>query len=81
VTIANGEVQGGPLRLQVSVGQEIAFNVVSDTSEEIHVHGFDLLYDVAPGVATEVRFLADLPGIFEVEIHGSETIIAVLTVS
>lgn len=60
-------------RLQVAVGETVRLEVASDTAEEVHVHGYDLSADVAPGQAASLAFTADIPGIFEVELEKSHT--------
>ncbi|MCI0544700.1 MAG: hypothetical protein L0Z49_09700 [Actinobacteria bacterium] len=81
VGIVGGEVLGGPRDLAVGIGEEVFFRVASDTADELHVHGYDLFYELEPGVATEVRFVADVPGVFEIELEGSHTLVVELTVS
>jgi heme/copper-type cytochrome/quinol oxidase subunit 2 len=60
-------------RLQVAVGETVRLEVASDTAEEVHVHGYDLSADVAPGQTASLAFTADIPGIFEVELEKSHT--------
>lgn len=60
-------------RLQVAIGETVRLEVASDTAEEVHVHGYDLSADVAPGQAASLAFTADIPGIFEVELEKSHT--------
>jgi hypothetical protein len=45
--------------------------VDADVADEVHVHGYDLVADVAPGSPAELTFLADIPGVFEVELESS----------
>lgn len=79
-TVTAGAVEG-PSRIEVGLGEEVVFSVVSDEVDEVHVHGFDLTFDLVAGDETLVRFVADVPGIFEVELHGSHTPLTDLVVS
>jgi len=45
--------------------------VESDVSDEIHVHGYDLVAAVSSGGIGELQFNADIPGIFEVELEDA----------
>ena len=74
VTIAQGEVDG-PDSVEVTLGEEAAFTVTSDEDLELHVHGYDHVYEVGAHETVEVRFLADVPGIFEVETHPGHLIV------
>jgi len=81
VEIVGGEPVGGHQRVDVDLNAEVAIVVTSDTAEEVHVHGYDLLYAVAVGQPLEFRFVADIPGVFEVELEGSGRLLLHLTVS
>jgi hypothetical protein len=70
VTTSAGEV-AGPERFSFAVGDEVSIWVLADTSDEIHVHGYDVYFEVQPGNPVEVAFTADVPGIFEVELESS----------
>ncbi len=73
--LAGGAVTG-PEELRVTLGEEARWEVASDVAQELHVHGYDLVFELAPGEITEVRFVADVPGIFEVETHpGHERVV------
>jgi hypothetical protein len=39
------------------------------TGDEVHLHGYDLSADVAPGRPAVIDFTADAPGVFEVELE------------
>ncbi|MGA7272390.1 MAG: hypothetical protein WB239_15060 [Acidimicrobiia bacterium] len=70
ITVSAGEVSG-PDTLDFKLGDEAAFEVVADVADEVHVHGYDLHFDTQPGVPVKVRFTADVPGEFEVELEGA----------
>ena len=69
VTYAGGEVSGVDPRVNVTLGEPVVLRFTSDVVEEIHVHGYDLYTDLAPGTPAEISFTADIPGSFEVELH------------
>lgn len=79
LSVVDGEVEG-PDTIRVVLGETAVFTVTSDVADEVHVHGFDLTYALEPGVTAEVRFLADVPGIFEVELHGAHVLLTQLVV-
>lgn len=81
IEVENGEVLGGPPDLSVELGSTVHVEVTSDVQEHVHVHGYDLFFDVAPGEVTEIMFVADVPGIFEVELEGTHTLLMKLEVS
>lgn len=64
-------VVAGPESISVVLGEEAAFTVTADVIDEVHVHGYDIHFDVEPGIPTEVRFVADVPGVFEVELEAA----------
>jgi hypothetical protein len=58
----------------------VRFRVRSDEKEEVHIHGYDIKKDLEPGKAVTVSFKATIPGIFEIELEGSGTLLAQLKV-
>jgi hypothetical protein len=80
VTLEGGTVTG-PGRVTAILGDQVSVWVLSDVDAEIHVHGYDLFFDATAGVPIEVSLLADLPGIFEVEVEGSHTLLFDLEVT
>ena len=65
---------GGVRRVTVRKGRRVVLLVRSDVSDEVHLHGYDVSRDVAPGSPARLRFRATLPGRFEVELeeHGRQ---------
>jgi hypothetical protein len=70
VTVQGDEVEG-PDRPTATQGDEVLIVVHADVSDEVHVHGYDLMADVTPGEPARIRFVADVPGVFEVELEGA----------
>jgi hypothetical protein len=81
IVVRNGEPVGGLQELEYSAGDVIRFRVSSNQADEVHVHGYDVEEEIPAGGSATVSFPADIEGIFEVELHGSETQIAELRVN
>jgi hypothetical protein len=80
----------GPV-IQLSVGEEVSRHTVStgdnvllvvtgDTTDEVHVHGYDLLAELRPGQPATITFVADIPGVFDIELEGAHQLLAELEV-
>ena len=80
VEVVGGEPQGGIVRESVDLDSEVVVTVTSDVADEVHVHGYDLMADVAPGAPATIRFTADAPGRFEIELEDTGVQIAELEV-
>ena len=74
VEIEDGVVTGIDL-LKVSLGDTVEVIITSDADGEVHVHGYDLFFDLQPGVPLDLSFVADVPGVFEVELEGSHLLL------
>lgn len=81
VVIRDGEPVGGIEELEYDAGDQIRFEVTSDVADEVHVHGYDLMQDVAAGGTVSFDFPAEIEGIFEVELEGRKEQIAELRVN
>ncbi len=51
MTIRGGEPVDGIVRAEANKGDPVVVIVRSDVADEVHVHGYDLMADVAPGQA------------------------------
>ena len=80
VTIRGGEPVDGIVRAEAKKGDPVVVIVRSDVADEVHVHGYDLSADVAPGKPVRIEFTANLTGRFEIELEGRGKQIAQLTV-
>ena len=78
--VVGGQPQGGIARDSVTQGRDVVITVTSDVADEVHLHGYDLSADVAPGAPATIRFTADAPGRFEIELENSAVQIAELEV-
>lgn len=70
VAFEAGKVTGTGPRVEVALGEKVIIRVRSDVAEEVHVHGYDLMADVAAGGTAEIPLTASIPGGFEVELEG-----------
>jgi hypothetical protein len=80
ITVRDAKPVGGVKRLEYTKGDRIRFEVRSDVSDEIHVHGYDLKKDIQAGGTVRFNFEADLEGVFEVELESRGEQIAELRV-
>jgi hypothetical protein len=69
VRFEGGEVVGGVKVVDVDRNRQVVLVVRSDVADHVHVHGYDLLGDVAPGQPTRISFRANDVGRFEVELE------------
>jgi len=63
-------VGGGPVEAKIAEGTPVVLVVRADVSDEVHVHGYDLHGDVAPGRPARIAFKASIPGRFEAELES-----------
>ena len=64
----------------IKQGSQVVFVVKSELADEVHLHGYDLSADVAPGEPATIRFKANAPGLFEAELESRSLPIAELEV-
>jgi FtsP/CotA-like multicopper oxidase with cupredoxin domain len=81
IRVANGKPVGGVKAITVRKGDRVRIVVASaDTTDEVHLHGYDIKRDLAAGGRVRFSFTADAEGIFEMELESSSTQIAKLEV-
>lgn len=80
VRVVDGRPDGGIARAEASEGDSVVLVVRSDVADHVHVHGYDLFSDVAPGRPARLQFRATLTGRFEIELEDLGREIAQLTV-
>ncbi len=80
VVFENGEVVGGVVEADIEQGTQVRLVVQADVEDEVHLHGYDLFKDVAPGQPARILFRANDVGEFEAELEGLGVPVAVLTV-
>lgn len=76
-----GKPVGGIRQLIYNEGERVRFQVKSGVSDEVHVHGYDIMKDVEAGGTVSFDFPANLEGVFEAELEGRKEQIIELTVN
>ena len=79
VTVRGGSVEGAS-RQRATLNQPVTIRVTSDVADEVHVHGYDKMAAVAAGGTGSVTFVANIPGVFEVEFERSHKLLFTLEV-
>jgi hypothetical protein len=64
----------------VKEGRKVELVVTSEIADEVHVHGYDLTADVAPGAPATIAFTATSTGLFEIELEEHKLPLAELEV-
>jgi hypothetical protein len=77
----NGEVVGGLVEAEVEQGTQVVLTVRADVTDEVHLHGYDLFANVAPGQPARITFRADDAGEFEAELEDLGIPVIELTVT
>ena len=81
IVVVNGAPKGGIVREKVEKGDRVVLIVRSDVTDHVHLHGYDIMRDVAPGRPARLPFKATIPGRFEVELEDRGVPIADITVN
>jgi hypothetical protein len=81
IQVQGGQPVGGVEKIEATVDEPVRIVVSSpDTTEEVHVHGYDVFADLSPQKPAKLDFDTAIEGVFEVELEHSATQIAELTV-
>jgi hypothetical protein len=80
INIQNGRIVSGSTLLQVREGDEITLKIVSDRSDEVHLHGYGLHAYIVPGETAMLAFTATRTGRFGLEMHRSHIELGTLEV-
>jgi hypothetical protein len=81
IVIKHGKPVGGIADLTYNEGEQVRFKVDSDVSDEVHMHGYDIMKDVKAGASVSFDFPATIEGVFEAELEGRKEQILELTVN
>ena len=79
VNVRGGSVEGAS-RQRAPLNQPVTIRVTSDVAEEVHVHGYDKRAAVTAGSSVDITFVANIPGVFEVEFERSHKLLFSLEV-
>jgi hypothetical protein len=80
LVIKNGKPLSGPVVLQVHEGEQVILNIRSDSSDELHLHGYDLHARIRPDETESLRFTANRTGRFGLELHRAHAELGALEV-
>ncbi len=81
IRVEGGKPEGGVRTITLKKGERARIAISSpDTSDEVHVHGYDLKRDLKAGGSVRLSFPAEAEGIFEIELEGAGTQIGKLVV-
>lgn len=80
VDVVGGKPVDGVQRFQIDARDTVTIIVSGDTTDELHIHGYDLVVGFAPGQPGSITFEADIPGIFEAETHHNGDLVMELEV-
>ena len=80
VVVEAGRPKGGIQRPTVDKGDKVVLVVRTDSGEAVHLHGYNIEKDVVPGKAVRMPFTANIAGRFEVELHPTDALLAVIEV-
>jgi hypothetical protein len=74
IYVVGGKPQGGVRTLTYNKGQQVVFTVISDVTDEIHVHGFNFKKEVRKGGSATFSFPATDQGghVIELESRGEQ---------
>ena len=80
IRVVGGRPQGGIQRPTIDQGDKVVLVIRADSGEAVHLHGYNLEQEIVPGAAARMPFTADIAGRFELELHPTDTLLAVLEV-
>ena len=80
LVLEGGRPAGGVKRHRVNAGDSVTLFVSGDTTDELHIHGYDLLVRFSPQQSGSITFDANIPGVFEVETHSNSDLVMELEV-
>lgn len=80
IRVVGGQPQDGIQRPTIDQGEKVVLVVRSDSGEAVHLHGYNLEKDIVPGRPVRLPFTANIAGRFELELHPTDTLLAVIEV-
>ena len=81
IRVQTGRPAGGVRTITVKKGRRARILVSSqDTSDEVHIHGYDIARTLKAGDSARFSFDADAEGVFEIELEDAHTQIGKLVV-
>jgi len=80
IHVVKGVPQGGIQRPTVDKGEKVVLVVDTDSGEAVHLHGYNIEKEIVPGKPVRLPFTATIPGRFELELHPTDALLAVIEV-
>jgi plastocyanin len=70
ITVIDRTVQLDPNVIRVTMGDRVTLSWTSDEAGSLHLHGYDIEFEVGPGRTETMTFLASATGRFPITSHG-----------
>lgn len=80
IVVRHGKRVSGAAILRVQQGDEVTLHVTTDSADEFHLHGYNLLVKLRPNETATLHFIAKLSGRFTYELHKSDLELGALEV-
>jgi hypothetical protein len=72
ITVKGGVLDGDPQTITTKKNDTVQIVVSSDAPDQIHLHGYDIEKEAAPGKPARFKFKANVEGSFIIESHAAE---------
>ena len=72
ISVKGGVLDGDLQTIEAKQDEVVQIVVSSDVPDEIHLHGYDIERETAPGKPARFKFKANVEGAFELESHAAE---------
>ena len=79
ITVRDGTPVGGVRRVTVGEGRRVTLIVTSNVADHVHLHGYNVMRDVAPGMPARISFRATIVGTVEAELEDRRVPLARIT--
>jgi outer membrane lipoprotein SlyB len=80
IRVVGGRPQGGIQRPTIGQGDNVVLVIRADSGDAVHLHGYNIEKEIVPGQPLRLPFTANIAGRFELELHPTDTLLAVLEV-
>ena len=70
-----------PSTLTAHLDDDVTISITSDTTGEVHLHGYDIAFNCTAGQVATHTFKADKSGQFDIEWESTSTALGTLVVS
>jgi hypothetical protein len=79
ITVRDGTPVGGVRRVTVGKGRRVTLIVTSNVADHVHLHGYNVFRDVAPGMPARISFRATIVGTVVAELEDRGVPLARIT--